>query len=134
MTPDQQRIAIAGARGYTFHGEATYGGTELNGWWKGQEYARSGLPQWLDSLDAAITLCDALAKDGWFCQLSNGLDTTWECEFYRKPTDETHPDNIGFFQGANWELHYAASNTAAEAICQCFLRTLNLWTAQPSDA
>ena len=60
-----------------------------------------------------MDLCNALAKEGWNCELNNGLDTTWECEFKKRDVHEN--------------LHYGAANTMAGAICEAFLHVKGKW-------
>ena len=52
MTPEAQRIAIAEACGWKWHGEATYGGTQRNGWWKDDNYSFHGIPDYPTDLNA----------------------------------------------------------------------------------
>lgn len=85
------------------------------------EYDR--LPDFTDPT-AAILLIDHLAGFGWRCNLANGLDKTWECEFTRAPTVETDDDDIGSRQGERLEIQYAAADTLAEAIVDAFLLCL----------
>jgi hypothetical protein len=138
MTPEAQRIAIAEACGWkecercTRQLKPKSDGVEIRGLdptgdhtggWK--EYAL--LPDYLNDLNAAIFLCDFLAERSWNCTLGNGLDKTWECEFYKSATDKTHPDNLGQRDGKQIELHYGSADTLAEAISEAFLRTIGLW-------
>lgn len=79
------------------------------------------VPDYRGDSNAALTLVDHLAKQGWRCNLGNGLDKTWECEFMRSPTAATHPDFIGIHQGETLEIRYVPADTLAEAICDGFL-------------
>jgi len=60
---------------------------------------------------------DRMARQGWFCALGNGLDTTWECEFYRRATRETPPEHLGRDSTLGLtEVHYSTGATIAEAV------------------
>lgn len=85
-------------------------------------------PEWFEDANAAETLCDALSKEGWHCDLNNGLDRTWECEFSRPPTVETNPDDIGTRGDERLEIHYGAATTLAAAIAEAYGKCRGLWT------
>jgi hypothetical protein len=121
MTPESQRIAIAEACDHVMDKPEEFPSVAIH---NGQRY---GIPDYLNDLNAAIFLCDFLAERSWNCTLGNGLDKTWECEFYKSATDKTHPDNLGQRDGKQIELHYGSADTLAEAISEAFLRTLGLW-------
>jgi hypothetical protein len=133
MTPEAQRIAIAEALGLeVLHAAGTAkamvreqlctGATSTD--WR-------MMPDYLNDLNAALTLIDFLAEYGWRCNLANGLDQTWECEFMREPSDNTPYELIGVHQGETFEIHYAPADTMPLAICQAFLRTLGKWQPAP---
>lgn len=91
---------------------------------------KSHPPNYLSDLNAAASLCDLLADQGWQCEANNGLNKSWECIFFREATENTRPENKGKRQEydlVDSEEHYCAADTLAEAICGAFLRTLNLW-------
>lgn len=85
------------------------------------------VPDYANDVRVALSLCDFLAEQGWRCNLGNGLDKTWECEFMRRPTATSREDDIGIHQGERLEIHYAPADTLAQAIADCFLLTI----AQP---
>lgn len=83
-------------------------------------------PDYPSDLNAAIELIDFLADRGWHCRLGNGLDKTWECEFYRDATENTNEDDIGTILGCDLpqEIHYQSADTLAEAIARAFVATM----------
>jgi hypothetical protein len=137
MTNEEKRIAIAeairGEKYYTENGQFYRWHTEecpqpfdrpcrKGGW-----LVRINLPDYLGDLNAAIELPAHLATQGWWCELANGLDGTWECEFMRAPTPNTDSDHIGERRNERLEIHYAGADILPLAIGEAFLRTLNLW-------
>ena len=102
MTPDAQRIAIAEACGYTYHGEATYGGSQKNGWWLGDKYCFHGIPDYLSDLNAMHEAEKALNAEQWMQYL----------------------DRLGIITDGRLRSYTHA--TAAQR-AEAFLRTLNLW-------
>ncbi len=111
MTDDEMRIAIA----------TTMGISRLYSYALPTRCVGADVPRYMDDLDAALTLVDFLAAQGWRCNLANGLDKTWECEFMRPPTAATPKDRIGIHCGETLEIHYAPADTLARAICEAFL-------------
>lgn len=84
-------------------------------------------PDYLNDLNACAELCERLAELGWRCELKKGLDSTWECIFFRKRSESTKPENQGErreFDPPFSEEHYCQANTMAEAICRAALRTI----------
>lgn len=63
-------------------------------------------PDYLTSLDAAITLCDALAKEGWNWKLESMRDGKVRCHFFK-----------------NSLLNESIADTPAKAIVENFLKT-----------
>jgi hypothetical protein len=129
MSPEAQRIAIATALGWHNIQPNPIGATPLAGSREASPHdgAIFGIPNYLSDLNACMELCNRLAEQGWNCQLANGLDGTWECEFMRPPIEATDGDDIGSRHGERLEIHYGTGDTAAKAVCETFLRTLNLW-------
>lgn len=78
-------------------------------------------------VNRAVELCAHLAGQGWRCELNNGLDTSWECVFWRPQRLGTPSDNIGNRDGVISEEHYGAGETMAIAICQSFIRAIGKW-------
>lgn len=85
------------------------------------------VPDYFFDANAALALCDAMAKEGWNCHLGNGLDKTWECEFQRPPTAETQPDDIGSRADERLEIIYGSGDTLPIAICEAFAKAKGLW-------
>jgi hypothetical protein len=130
MTPKAQRIAIAKFCGYTQDEKGFwYAPGQAHVWFK--TLLSTEIPDYLNDLNATVQVCDFLADRGWNCNLGNGLDKTWECEFYKADTEHTHTDNLGTFHGKQVELHYGSADRLGEAISEAFLRTLNLWKDEP---
>lgn len=112
MKTEAQQIAIAEACGWKYESETDF--------WRrgdrlihGEKGKGTHLPDYPNDLNAAVTLCDFLADQGWNCDINNGLDKTWECTFAKDD-----------------EVHYAPADTLAAAISQAFLRTLGKWEGQ----
>lgn len=113
MKTEAQRIAIAQACGFRFaertltrpSGEAVTAYPLYN--------QVSLVPDYLSDMNAALTLCVALAEQGYGINI-NKLTAGWVCNF------------IG-----NDGLVSASAETLSAAICEAFLRTLNLWTETP---
>lgn len=79
-------------------------------------------PDYLNSADAAVQLCDFAASKGWTCELNQGLNTCWECFFKRRTTERTETTREEF-DGSLWEEHYFPADTLSEAISGAFLLT-----------
>lgn len=86
----------------------------------------SDAPAFLGDANAALDLCNRLAKEGWHCELSNGLDTTWECTFWRFQND-VPKDLRGNREGRETEEHYGPGGTFCEAVCQAYLHVVGKW-------
>lgn len=115
MSPDKQIKAIAEACGYT-HIAITHTEPKVRGiGFLPNVKGPLQLPDYLADLNAAYALCELLAADGWSCVISRL--SKWECEFIKRG-----------FDSAGIARHKAASDVLASAICEAFLRTLNLWT------
>lgn len=147
MTPEAQRIAIAEACGWKWYSRPASGPWAANPhralyhpilsaelvstlqpatmterqcndlfiWREGF------IPDYLNDLNAAIQLCDELAGKGWNCELNNGLDKTWECEFVK------HSDESNATIGERSKRHYGAADKLSAAICDAFLKTIGKW-------
>lgn len=105
MTPDQINAAIAQACGWKWHGEATYGGIERSGWWKGDVYSPHGILNYHSDLNA--------------CAEMEAMLTEEQTPIYRQ-----HLQEMFWFS-----LHSptpAISATAPQR-CEAFLRTKGLW-------
>ena len=76
------------------------------------------IPAFDTDAKAALMLVDWMAKNGWFCELANGLDYTWECSFMRARTAATKPEDIS----GERELHYIPAQTLPLAILGAFIR------------
>lgn len=132
MNANKQRIAIAETVGWKWSPHPKVSHPDKLKWWIHPDLVKmmvgSGvcgapdglLPDYLNDLNAAITLCDFLAERGWNCHLDNGLDKTWECIFTRGRTGNENSDE-----------HYGPGNTMTAAICQAFLRTVGKWEDEP---
>ncbi len=107
MKTEEQNQAIAESLGITITGEQH--GIPFG--WKNGEIVNC--PNYCASFDACMELCAFLATRGYRCDLNMGADGTWECTFHHS----TRPLNS----------HYAPADKLPAAICECFLRTLNLW-------
>lgn len=90
-------------------------------WKNGQEWS-DFFPDYLNSADAAVQLCDFAASKGWTCELNQGLNTCWECFFKRRTTERTETTREEF-DGSLWEEHYFPADTLSEAISGAFLLT-----------
>ena len=122
MTPEAQRIAIAEACGWEYlpGDEPTYGGTYKVALWHHKEKGSRrtdwsgkttvGLPDYLNDLNAAEPLCQKMHEAGWAVKL-----TPRYCLWYVYASHKM----LGDFEIENTSL--------ATAICEAFLRTLNLW-------
>lgn len=134
LTDDQKLSRLAQASDWIFHSSVDNAlGQALPEWWESPDgettaWITSELPPFLTDLNAAITLCDMLAEKGWHCNLANGLDKTWECEFMRPPTESTHPDDIGSRRGETLEIIYGCGDTVCLAIVEAALIAINLAT------
>lgn len=124
LSDDEKRVRIACTDGYSL---SHFTGHKHCRMWTAPDQdprLQAGtidtLPDYLNDLNAALTLCDNRADAGWRCELDNGLDKTWECTFTRPANADTLPDNLTFGQ----EQHYAPGATLARAICDAFLLTL----------
>ncbi len=109
MSPEKQRIAIAQACGWRCLGGHDWiaPGEPLD-----FRYSQE-LPAYCNDPASALTLCDRLASMGWNCDINQGLDKTWECTA-RLNDDITNS-------------HYGPGPSFCNAVCECFLRVLNLW-------
>lgn len=81
-------------------------------------------------MNACVDIANVMAEKGWWIDMRNGLDKTWECEFSRPPTPETDPDDIGELRGERLEIIYAAADTLPMAVCEACLRALKLWQGE----
>lgn len=126
MTPEQINIAIAELLGFTnVSADGRFGHRDdLCGTGTG----RCSLPDYHGDLNACMDICAAAAKDGWRVELRDGLDTTWECEFMRRPVPGSKDENIGVHMGETLEIHYGSQDTASAALCEAFLRVKGKWT------
>jgi hypothetical protein len=78
------------------------------------------LPDYLNSADAAVQLCNFAASKGWNCEMNQGLNACWECIFKRRTTERTETTREAY-GGGLWEEHYFPADTLPEAICGAFL-------------
>ena len=72
------------------------------------------LPDYYGSLDAAITLADALKDTGWHMEAFNTSEeptAKWDVTFQLPPPNET----------GKWTCKFAHGDTLAAAICDCYL-------------
>lgn len=74
------------------------------------------LPNYLTDADAALTLCDHLAKEGFTPHLTMLPDKSWECIFDKLDEAKVH-----------------AAPTMPEAICGAFLRVKGKWNPQTKE-
>ena len=116
MTQEAQRIAIAEACGwrkeYTFISQDCGScGNEVQAWISPSgETSICRLPDYLNDLNAAEPLCQKMHEAGWAVKL-----TPRYCLWYVYASHKM----LGDFEIENTSL--------ATAICEAFLRTLNLW-------
>ena len=119
LTPEERRIRIAEKCGWKRKTRKRYAGEDnVSGWEKDGKFNcyPCQFPDYLSDLNAASTLCDFLAAQGWRCHIDNGLDKTWECTF-------THSTELDGMAGCPL-FHYAPADTLASAICDAFLLTV----------
>ena len=104
MSPEKQRIAIADACGWS-----RYSALSTHGWIEGEPETDGPIPDYLNDLNACSELINYMESLGWACVLvaQNGARC---CTF----TDGIDYKVIG--------------DKFETAICEAFLRTLNLWT------
>lgn len=116
MKTEAQRIAIAGACGLkhprveeveVYCDDVTEPGYVTR---KLYLHDHGEVPNYPSDLNAAITLCDVLAKERFGISISK-MTVGWVCNF------------IG-----NAGVQQAIAPTLSAAICEAFLRTFNLWT------
>lgn len=119
MTLEQKRIAIAESQGwkrdshdarlYNKDGKTYY--SENPGRWLGTSYAP--LPNYFTDPAAAVSLCEAMAKEGWdvtpSCFEHTRLD--WICEVRK----------IG-------QSHSETAPTFSAAVAECYGKAKGLWT------
>lgn len=115
LTDDQKCALLAEAQGWINtprDGEVatwSHPGQRLPG---GRDFiSEMGLPDPLHDLNAAITLCDMLADNGWKMHFHKGTSETWEVEMYREA-----------------DSHFVIFGPLATAISNCALLALNLAT------
>lgn len=119
MSPEAQRIAIAEACGWRrdklndsdkwWHPDGTFIG-RFDLW-----ALPSFLPDWPKDLNAAITLCDHLAEEGWRASAQRLTSGQWQFTFVKLKTSRS------------CDTHTHEADTLGEAICGAFLRTRGLW-------
>ena len=114
MTPDQQRIAIAKACGWTdirrqrlYAGDQDLWGTKLIG---GEKH-RNRLPDYLDDLNAMHEVEKVLTKE-------QHID---------------HMEWLGMCSDDYGQKVWAYVHATAAQRSEAFLRTLNLWTTTPTQ-
>lgn len=118
LTPEQKRVKCAELMGYKKH--------DCNGptcWCihNGEDgMIRTGdfnqlVPNFPVDANAALTLCDRMAEEGWNAELNNGLDKTWECAFSHSELTKARAG------GREPVMHYGCANTLPEAIVSAFL-------------
>lgn len=96
----------------------------------GHAYGRASghwqIPDYPNDLNACAELIDSLADKGWNCSLGNGLDKTWECEFYKTATNSTRAEDKGTIYGLHdeQEIHYESADKLSVAICGAFMATM----------
>lgn len=114
MTNEELRVAVAEARGWVFVQSEPDEGGSFAGWWKhpngaGCGYTDSVLPNFPADHNAAMTLCDALAKEGWSVKMERwDTDNEWSCAFFHKDHDTIYGD----------------APTLAIAICRAYLAVI----------
>lgn len=131
---NELRIQVAELNGWERGRTVCVGGEAWMVWHKGSRVGSiktHTLPNYPLDLNACAELIDLLAGRGWNCALGNGLDKTWECEFYRPAKlGRAHPDNLGIRDGKSVELHYGSADTMPLAICDAFVRTMEAPSAE----
>ncbi len=111
MTQDEKRVKIAESQGWkSFQHERGDGQMETR-WTKNGRYNTDGPPSYFASCDAALTLCDSLAKMGMYIE-ANGIGSK----------NVQVVINIG---GGSPYIH-ATAPALAEAICEAYLKVKNI--------
>lgn len=130
MTPEEQRIAIAEACGWTeikVHDNGYMTGTRPRQEMEDAPQLLMGVPHYPKDANAALQLCDRLAAKGWNCELSQGTDKTWECTFKRIASEDSPIGTLTFDHDTAYEIYYHPADTLPEAISGAFLRTIGKW-------
>lgn len=96
-------------------------------WW----YAHQ-LPNYPVCNNAALTLCDHLAGEGWRWQL-NGNEEAVQCAFRRTTEVRNTPITREDYDGNLWIEHSHTAPTMAEAICGAFLKCKGLFQTQTKE-
>lgn len=105
MTPEAQRVAIHQARGFKL--------PEPHHIPEGYSLADciDDIPDYPADTNDAIELCDGPHRGGYNCDIHRAEDGLWRVTF-------SHPRNRN---------GYAEADTLAAAICEAYLKALNLW-------
>jgi hypothetical protein len=111
MTPEQQRIAIAEACGWTWHGDASWPKHPSNFYWKKGRLNYQILPNYLNDLNAMHEAEKVLTKANW---------GGYAAELYKI----TDAHNHGMSPNHHWLV--VAFSTAAQR-AEAFLRTIGKW-------
>lgn len=79
------------------------------------------IPRFSTDPAAALELVEWMRERGWRCNLANGLDGGWECEFMRPQRPDSPPEHCGITMGEAVELYYAPADTLPLAISRAFI-------------
>lgn len=104
MTPRAQQVAIAKQCGWTYRGEASYGGHCQSGWWNDDGYQPMGPPDYLGDLN----MMHQAEKEIWSVQQQ------WDK--YKALLQDMRGDDA---------IHATALQRA-----EAFLTALDLWTTE----
>lgn len=126
MTDIQKRIRISEILGWKKETRQMYAGVKnVKGWGfnthlgpghKDRSFVEAWqLSDYANDLKAALSLCDFMADKGWNCELNNGLDKTWECEFVKAQIP-----HLGL-RLQHEQRHYGAGDTIGMAITEAFI-------------
>lgn len=118
MTPEQINIAIAEACGWKWHGEATYGGTQCNGWWKDDRYSFHGIPNYHGDLNA----CAAMEATTSYLERAKYADTLYAI------IPASQCSIVASYEGEHdFGGYFGLLTATAPQRCEAFLRTKGLW-------
>lgn len=113
MTEQEMIIAISLDQGWTpYSVEADWSMWFAPGEKHKQLERTHRLPKWPTDLNAAITLCDALAEEGWGCRIERG--SQWQVWFIA----------VGFAPNV---LPTAMNPHPATAICIAYCKVKGIW-------
>lgn len=121
MTPEAQRIAIAGACGFTLRETVEIDGIKFHYWFHkdGSQYDKGDIPDYLNDLNAMHE-----AEKMLFHPYTETGDRCYETSLCKILFPNSHINEIGSYSGEIAAIAHAPAAQRAEA----FLRTLGKWT------